>query len=29
MNLGKAMDTLRKDYPTMLHKSPGKLHLCS
>ena len=23
MNLGKAMDTLRKDYPTMLHKTPG------
>jgi len=22
MNLGKAMDTLRKDYPTMLHKTP-------
>mmetsp|Transcript_17443 Transcript_17443/g.33068 ORF Transcript_17443/g.33068 Transcript_17443/m.33068 type:complete len:238 (-) Transcript_17443:209-922(-) len=22
MNLGKAMDTLRKDYPMMLHKSP-------
>lgn len=24
LNLGKAMDTLRKDYPDMLHKSPGK-----
>lgn len=24
LNLGKAMDTLRKDYPVMLHKSPGK-----
>lgn len=23
MNLGKAMDTLRKDYPDILHKSPG------
>ena len=23
MNLGKAMDTLRKDYPTMLRKAPG------
>jgi hypothetical protein len=24
MNLGKAMDVLKKDYPKMLHKSPGK-----
>jgi hypothetical protein len=24
VNLGKAMDTLRKDYPSMLHKQPGK-----
>ena len=24
LNLGKAMDTLRKDYPNMLHKTPGK-----
>ena len=24
VNLGKAMDTLRKDYPNMLHKQPGK-----
>ena len=23
LNLGKAMDTLRKDYPYMLHKTPG------
>ena len=23
MNLGKAMDTLRKDYPYMLQKLPG------
>lgn len=23
MKLGKAMDTLRKDYPNMLHKTPG------
>ena len=23
MNLGKAMDTLRKDYPHILHKRPG------
>ena len=25
VNLGKAMDTLRKDYPTMLYKTPSKL----
>jgi hypothetical protein len=25
VNLGKAMDTLRKDYPNMLHKQPGTL----
>jgi hypothetical protein len=25
MNLGKAMDVLRKDYPYMLHKTPGKI----
>ncbi len=24
VNLGKAMDTLRKDYPNMHHKQPGK-----
>mmetsp|Transcript_16584 Transcript_16584/g.19207 ORF Transcript_16584/g.19207 Transcript_16584/m.19207 type:complete len:98 (+) Transcript_16584:139-432(+) len=24
MNLGRAMDVLRKDYPYMLHKMPGK-----
>ena len=24
MNLGKAMDTLRKDMPDILHKKPGK-----
>ncbi len=24
MNLGKAMDVLRKDYPYMLYKTPGK-----
>jgi hypothetical protein len=30
MNLGRAMDVLRKDYPYMLYKSPGKfvLHSC-
>ena len=24
MNLGKAMDTLRKDMPDILHRKPGK-----
>ena len=24
MNLGRAMDVLRKDYPHMLHKTPGE-----
>lgn len=24
INLGRAMDTLRKDYPDMLHQTPGK-----
>lgn len=27
MNLGKAMDTLRKDYPDILHKSPGTIRI--
>ena len=26
LNLGKAMDTLRKDYPTMLYKTPGRFY---
>lgn len=24
INLGRAMDTLRRDYPDMLHQTPGK-----
>lgn len=26
-NLGKAMDTLRKDYPEILRRAPGQLNL--
>lgn len=25
INLGRAMDALRKDYPYMLYKTPGKI----
>ena len=28
MNVGKAMDTLRKDYPYFLKRSPGKMDSC-
>lgn len=29
MNVGKAMDTLRKDYPYILKRAPGKFLLCA